>query len=76
MTLQAASDSSSGCWYAPSWADAPAFPTAGVTVAAGQTSAIYTMGAYTAGPTAVARRPTTPDIWRGYLVVTPVESSG
>ena len=49
VTLQAAPDSASGCWYAPSWADAPAFPTAGITVAAGQTSAIYTMGAYTAG---------------------------
>ena len=72
VTLQAASDSSSGCWYAPSWADAPAFPTAGVTVPAGQTSAIYTMGAYTAGTDGSCAATNNTDIWRGYLVVTPV----
>ena len=76
VTLQAASDSSSGCWYAPSWADAAAFPTAGVTVAAGQTSAdYYTMGAYTAGIRRQLRADgtgTENDMWRGYLVVTPV----
>ena len=59
VTLQTASDSSSGCWYAPSWADAPAFPSAGVTVDAGQTSSIYTMGAYTAGSDGSVRRPRT-----------------
>ena len=72
VTLQAASDSSSGCWYAPSWADAPAFPTAGVTVPAKQTSAIYTMGAYTAGTDGSCAATNNTDIWRGYLVVTPV----
>ena len=72
VTLQAASDSASGCWYAPSWADAPAFPTAGVTVPARQTSAIYTMGAYTAGTDGSCAATNNTDIWRGYLVVTPV----
>ena len=73
MTLHAAPDSASGCWYAPSWADAPAFPTAGVTVAAGQISAIYTMGAYTAGPDGSCAATNNTDIWRGYLVITPVD---
>ncbi len=49
VTLQTSPNPGFGCWYAPSWADAPAFPAAGVTVAGGQASAMYTMGAYTAG---------------------------
>ena len=72
MTLQASPDSASGCWYAPSWADAPAFPAAGITVAAGQTSAIYTMGAYTAGSDGGCAATDITGIWRGYLVITPV----
>ena len=66
-----APDSASGCWYAPTWPDAPAFPTAGIAVPAGQTSAIYTMGAYTSGVDGSCAA-TNSDIWRGYLVVTPV----
>ena len=46
VTLKTDPGSSSGCWYAPAWADAPAFPTGGVTLTAGQTSTQYTMGAY------------------------------
>ncbi len=75
VTLQTGSDSSSGCWYAPSWADAPAFPSAGVTVAAGETSSYYTMGAYTAGSDGSCAPPagsSGSDLWRGYLVVKPV----
>ena len=37
VALQTSPSPGSGCWYAPSWADAPAFPAAGITVAAGQT---------------------------------------
>ena len=70
VSLATGADSPSGCWYAPSWADAPAFPSGKLTVAAGQTSAIYTMGAYTAGPDGSC---STPGLqWRGYLVITPV----
>ena len=74
VTLQAAPGSSSGCWFAPSWADAPAFPTVAVPVAAGQISSIYTMGAYTAGPDGTCAQPPNSadnDLWRGYLVITP-----
>ena len=71
VTLQAEPDSSSGCWYAPAWADAPAFPGAGVTVPAGQSSALFTMGAYTAGSDGKCAL-SGDDVWRGYLVVTPV----
>jgi hypothetical protein len=73
VTLQAESDSSSGCWYAPAWADAPAFPSAGVTVPGGQSSALFTMGVYTAGSDGMCAVSTdTSDVWRAYLVVTPV----
>jgi len=71
VTLQAESDSSSGCWYAPAWADAPAFPAGGVTVPAGQSSGLYTIGAYTAGPDGLCAT-SGDDVWRGYLVVTPI----
>ena len=74
VTLQAEPGSSSGCWYAPSWADAPAFPTVPVAVGAGQISSIYTMGAYTAGPDGSCAQPANSaenDLWRGYLVITP-----
>lgn len=73
VTLHAASDSSSGCWYAPAWADSPAFPTAGIALATGQTSATYVMGAYTAGPDGSCAATSNADIWRGYLVITPVD---
>ena len=82
VALQASASSGKGCWYAPSWADAPHFPagsapTGGITLAAGQTSAVYTMGAYTAGPSGACA--VDPDnnpndstgTWRGYLVITP-----
>ena len=36
VTLQTSPNPGFGCWYAPSWADAPAFPAAGITVAGGQ----------------------------------------
>ena len=42
-------------------------------MAAGQSSAIYTMGAYTAGPDGSCAATNNTDIWRGYLVVTPVD---
>ncbi len=71
VALRTGSDSSSGCWYAPDWADAPAFPASGVTIPAGQTSALYTMGAYTAGSDGQCAV-STGDPWRGYLVVTPL----
>jgi hypothetical protein len=71
--LQASANPGLGCWYAPSWADAPAFPTAGVTVNGGQTSTIYTMGAYTAGANGGCNNAADPTgTWRGYLVITPV----
>ena len=49
MTLQTGSGSSSGCWCAPSWADATAFPTEGLTVGPGQTSPIHTISALHVG---------------------------
>ena len=78
VALKAASDSQSGCWYAPAWADpagtTPALPPT-VTLAPHQTS-LYTMGVYTAGSdgtcAASALTSETSDPWRGYLVVTPV----
>jgi hypothetical protein len=70
VTLRTDPGSSSGCWYAPDWADAPAFPSGGVTLTAGQTSTQYTMGAYTAGSDGQCAA--SGDMWRGYLVVTPV----
>ena len=78
VALRAGSDSQSGCWYAPAWADpagtTPAFPPT-VTLAPHQTS-LYTMGVYTAGSdgtcAASALTSETSDPWRGYLVVTPV----
>jgi hypothetical protein len=74
VALQAEPDSSSGCWYAPSWADASAFPSGGfpnggLALAAGQTSAPYTFGAYTSGSDGQCA--TGGDAWRGYLVITP-----
>ena len=72
VALQASPDSASGCWYAPSWADAQAFPTTGIMLTAGQTSARYTMGAYTAGSDGNCAATNNTDVWRGYLVVTPV----
>jgi hypothetical protein len=61
-----------GCWYAPSWADAPAFPQAGITLAAGQSSQIYTMGAYTAGAQGGCAATDPTGLWLGYLAITPV----
>jgi len=72
VALQTSSSPGLGCWYAPSWADAPAFPAAGVTVAGGQASAMYTMGAYTAGASGGCAATDVTGTWRGYLVVTPV----
>lgn len=77
VALRAGSDSPSGCWYAPAWADpaglTPAFPPT-VTLAPHQSS-LYTMGVYTAGSdgtcAASALTSETSDPWRGYLVVTP-----
>ncbi len=71
VTLQAEPDSSSGCWYAPAWADASAFPGAGLTVPAGQSSALFTMGAFSAGTDGQCAL-SGDDVWRGYLVVTPI----
>ena len=72
VALQTSPSPGSGCWYAPSWADAPAFPAAGITVAGGQQSAMYTMGAYTAGASGGCAATDVTGTWRGYLVVTPV----
>jgi hypothetical protein len=72
VSLQARSDADYGCWYAPTWADAPAFPARGVSVRVGQTSAPYTMGAYTAGANGGCAATDATGTWRGYLVITPV----
>ncbi len=88
VQLQTSEDSEQGCWFAPAWPetfdqDASAeFPTSSaVTVAAGQTTGLYTMGAYTSGPDAgcsgVAASTGSPSedpsaAWRAYLVITPV----
>ncbi len=72
VTLHARPQPAYGCWYAPSWADAPAFPSQPVTVAAGQISAIYAMGAFTAGAQGGCAAADVTGAWRGYLAVTPV----
>ena len=72
VALQASSSPGYGCWYAPSWADAPAFPPGGITVAAGQSSAIYTMGAFTAGAQGGCAATDPTGAWLGYLAITPV----
>ena len=78
VALKASPNPGSGCWYAPSWADAQAFPAGGISVPGGQTSAVFPMGAYTAGSGGgCAVDPTTnpantTGTWRGYLVITPV----
>jgi hypothetical protein len=69
--LQASPSSGQGCWYAPSWADAPAFPATGTSLAAGQTSAIFTMGAYTAGANGGCAATDATGTWLGYLIITP-----
>ena len=69
--LQASSSPGYGCWYAPSWADAPAFPP-GTTLAAGESSAIYTMGAFTAGAQGGCAATDPTGAWLGYLAITPV----
>ena len=61
-----------GCWYAPAWADASAFPSQPRTFAAGQTSDIYSMGAYTAGAQGGCGASDPSGTWRGYLTITPV----
>jgi hypothetical protein len=79
VALQESSSPGQGCWYAPSWADAPAFPAgldSALTVPAGQTSATYTMGAYTAGPNGGCAATDATGTWRGYLVITPVNHPG
>ncbi len=71
VTIRPGDDSSSGCWYAPDWADAPAFPSTGVVVPAGQpASGPYVIGAYTSGSDGLCAV-TSGDPWRAYLVVTP-----
>ncbi|MGO9386308.1 MAG: hypothetical protein ACLP4W_30695 [Mycobacterium sp.] len=70
--LQASPSPGYGCWYAPGWADAPAFPPGGITLAAGQSSAIYTMGAYTAGASGGCAATDVTGGWLGYLTITPV----
>ena len=76
VTLHTGSDSTSGCWYAPDWQDAPAFPANGVTLPpSGQpyTPTAYTIGVYTAGRDGTCAVSTdTSDPWRAYLVVKPV----
>jgi hypothetical protein len=72
VALQASSSPGYGCWYAPSWADAPALPPGGITVAAGQSSALYTMGAFTAGAEGGCAATDPTGVWLGYLVITPV----
>jgi hypothetical protein len=72
VSLHARPQAGYGCWYAPSWADAPAFPSQPLTVAGGQTSANYTMGAYTAGSSGGCGATDVTGAWRGYLTVTPV----
>jgi hypothetical protein len=72
VALHASANPGYGCWYAPSWADAPAFPPGGITVAAGESSAIYTMGAYTAGAQGGCAATDATGLWLGYLTITPV----
>jgi hypothetical protein len=71
VSLTGQPGSSSGCWYAPAWADAPAFPSNGLTLSAGQTSTAHTIGAYTSGSDGLCAT-SGDDPWRGYLVVKPV----
>jgi len=72
VALQVSPSPGYGCWYAPGWADAPAFPPEGITVAAGQSSATYTMGAYTAGAQGGCAATDLTGAWLGYLTITPV----
>jgi hypothetical protein len=72
VALHASPSPGYGCWYAPSWADAPAFPPGGITVAAGHSSAVYTMGAYTAGAQGGCAATDPTGAWLGYLAITPV----
>jgi hypothetical protein len=72
VAVQASPNPGFGCWYAPSWADATAFPTGGISVAAGQTSASYPMGAYTAGSDGGCAATDATGTWRGYLIITPL----
>jgi len=61
-----------GCWYAPAWFGAAAFPSQPLPVAAGQTSDIYSMGAYTAGAQGGCGASDPSGTWRGYLTITPI----
>ena len=76
VTMRTNSDSTLGCWYAPDWQGAPAFPANGLTLPPkGQpyTPTAYSIGVYTAGRDGTCAVGTdTSDPWRGYLVVTPV----
>jgi hypothetical protein len=72
VALHASPNPGYGCWYAPSWADAPAFPPGGITVAAGKSSKICTMGAYTAGAQGGCAATDATGLWLGYLAITPV----
>lgn len=87
VQLQSSPDSEQGCWFAPAWPNtddedgSAEFPTSdAVMVAPGQTTGLYSMGAYTAGPDAgcsgVADGSGSGEdpsaAWRGYLVINPV----
>jgi hypothetical protein len=72
VTMHTRPQAGYGCWYAPAWADVPAFPSQPLSVAAGQTSANYPMGAYTAGSTGGCGASDPSGEWRGYLAITPV----
>ena len=67
VSLHARKDPEYGCWSAPS-----AFPSQPVTIDPGRSSPVFTMGAYTAGPTGGCAAADATGSWRGYLVVTPV----
>lgn len=72
VSLRARTNPGYGCWWAGTWADAGPFPDSGLTLAAGQTSTDYVMGAYTAGTDGKCAATDVTGEWRGYLVVTPV----
>jgi hypothetical protein len=65
-----------GCWFAPGWADASAFPEQPVTIEPGATSATYSMGAATAGSDGACGADDATAGWRGYLLVTPSSRPG
>ena len=76
VSLETRPDPGYGCWWAGTWADAGPFPSDGLTLEAGQTTATdYVLGGYTAHVTTsgggTCASSNASGAWRGYLVVTP-----